>query len=55
MSRKIKSSSGDTSYVNPYMKKWVGHEVTTSTWKKGKPVMTYANGVWQIKLRTKVL
>jgi len=28
--RNVKSSSGDTTYCNPYMKQFIGQEVTSS-------------------------
>ena len=46
MSRKIKSSSGDTSNTNPYMRKWIGTEVLTSKIDKNRKV---------VKVFTKVL
>ena len=46
MSRKIKSSSGDTSNTNPYMRKWIGTEVLTSKIDRTRNV---------VKIYTKVL
>jgi len=46
--KKSKSSSGDTSYINPYMKKYVGQEVWSS--KIVRKVIPY-----EIKIIRKIL
>lgn len=46
--RTRKSSSGDSTAINPYMLKWIGHEVTT--WE----IIMTKNGV-TTKIKKKVL
>jgi len=46
--RKVKSSSGDCSYINPYMQKFVGQEVITSK-------IVRKNGTVKVEIVNKIL